>query len=118
MVDNFMEQLRNGDFRPASFSVFNFIDNDGFLTELYAIDKVNYDIDDFEYLNFSLTDDIKNGIKHGKKTIMKDITDFKKKVDDMLPDNEKKIKVYPIKYSGSLIAVKLKSFSLFNEPDN
>lgn len=116
--DELIEQLKNGEFRPASFSIFNFIENDGFLTELYAIEKTKYDIDDFEYIKFKISDDVKNGIKYSKKDSMNSISSFKDYVEKELQGDVKKLKVYPIKVSGSLIAVKLKNFNLFDEPSN
>lgn len=116
--DDLLKQLKSSEFRPASFSIFNFIENDGFLTELYATEKIKYDIDDFEYLKFTVSDEIKNGIKYSKKDVLKEVQSFKEYIEKDLQKDVKKAKVYPIKVSGSLIIVKLKNFDLFEEPDN
>lgn len=116
--DDLIEQLKNGDFLPASFSIFNFIENDGFLTELYAVEKVKYDIDDFEYIKFKVSDDVKNGIKYSKKDLMNSVKSFKNHIEKDLQGDVKKLKIYPIKVSGSLIAVKLKDFNLFDKPND
>lgn len=116
-IDNLLQQLYYKEYRSISFSIFNFIEEDGFITELYAVTKTQYDIDDFEFIKFDITDDLRSGIKYSKKDYIHFAYDFKNYVENELQKDVVKLKIYPIKQSGSLIAVKLKDFTIINSGD-
>lgn len=116
--DDLISQLYAGNFKNATFGIFNFIDGEGFVDEVCSKDKEKYGIDDFEYLKFDISEKQKNGIKFSKKEFVQYFKSFKSYVENELQkDSISKLRIYLIKESGSLIAVKLKNFSLCKEKD-
>lgn len=116
-MENLLKQLYDKPYNPITFSIYNYIDNDGFITELFAYNKTHYDIDDFEYIKFDIDENFKNGVKYSKKDSLRIIFELKNYVEHVLQQNTIKLRIYPIKESGSLIAVKLKEFEIEN-PEN
>lgn len=102
----------------VTFSIFNFIENDGFIDELFCADKTRYGIDDFEYIKFSIDDKQKSGIKYSKREYTRYFKAFKEYVEKGLQETAiPRLRIYLIKESGSLIAVRLSSFRLDKTSD-
>ena len=110
--EHLLEQLENTDFKPVTFGIFNFIEKEGFVVEASGVEKRNLDIDDFEYYKFNLTSEEVETIKISRKEGLKSFTKFKKFIENTVQENDIKCKIYIIKDSGSLIAVKVKGFVL------
>lgn len=113
IFNELLEQLYNNPYKKITFSIYNFIENDGFIDELFCCNKTKYGLDDFEYIKFTIDDKQKNGIKYSKKEYTRFFKAFKEYVEkeiqhDVIPN----LRIYLIKESGSLIAVKLKGFKL------
>ena len=108
-----IEQLKHADYKRVTFGIFNFIDSEGFVDEVSSCDKTKYDIEDFCYYKFNLSDKEKNGIKYSKKEIIHFFKEFKSYIENSVQKNNiPKIRIYIIKESGSLIAVKLVEFNV------
>lgn len=113
IFNELLEQLYNSPYKEISFSIFNFIENDGFIDELYCINKTKYGLDDFEFIKFKIDDKQRNGIKYSKREHTRFFKAFKEYVEKELQlDVIPKLRIYLIKESGSLIAVKLKGYKL------
>lgn len=112
VFNELLEQLCNNPYKKVTFGIFNFIEDDGFIDELYCADKVKYGIEDFEYMKFSLDDKQKNGIRYSKKDFVRYFKAFKSYVETTLQHTVPKLRIYLIKESGSLIAVKLSTFDI------
>ena len=67
IFNELLEQIYSSPYKKVTFSIFNFIENDGFIDELFCADKTRYGIDDFEYIKFSIDDKQKSGIKYSKR---------------------------------------------------
>lgn len=113
IFNELLEQIYSSPYKKVTFSIFNFIENDGFIDELFCADKTRYGIDDFEYIKFSIDDKQKNGIKYSKKEYTRYFKAFKEYVEKDLQETAiPRLRIYLIKESGSLIAVRLSSFKL------
>lgn len=118
IFNELLEQLYSNPYKKVTFSIFNFIENDGFIDELFCINKTKYGIDDFDYIKFSIDDKQRNGIKYSKREYTKYFKAFKEYVETELQQTHiPRLKIYLIKESGSLIAVKLSSFVLEKTPE-
>ena len=107
-LNNWKEQLSGDNWRGLLFSIFNFRESEGFLTELKALTKKTYYMEDFVYMKLKVDDTVKNGIKNSDEEVMGDVKEFKKTIEGLNP----KARVYPIKESGSLIVVKTENSSI------
>lgn len=114
-LNNLKEQLFKGLFKDMLFSIYNKIDDDGFVKEISAIDNKNYGIDDFHYLYFIIQQETKDAIKFGgiKNRINGMLNNFKYYVEHELQKGEyAHCRIYILKDYGSLIAVKPRNFAL------
>ena len=77
IFNELLEQIYSSPYKKVTFSIFNFIENDGFIDELFCADKTRYGIDDFEYIKFSIDDKQKSGIKYSKREYTRYFKAFK-----------------------------------------
>lgn len=118
IFNELLEQIYSSPYKKVTFSIFNFIENDGFIDELFCADKTRYGIDDFEYIKFSIDDKQKSGIKYSKREYTRYFKAFKEYVEKDLQETAiSRLRIYLIKESGSLIAVRLSSFRLDKTSD-
>lgn len=111
-VEGLTSQLYTRQFRNLMFTVYNIIDDEGFVAEANGMDKENYGIDDFKYMRFSLTDEDKMALKKRKSNIMNVINDFKYEIEKVKQPNFARCRIYALPDLGSVIAVKLNNFNL------
>ena len=108
-----LKQINSVPFKNVTFSIFNYIDNEGFVDELCGANKEKYGIDDFEYLKLLISEKEKNGIKFSNKEIVSNFKDFKSYIENDLQEGSiPKMRVFLINESGSLIVVRLKNFNI------
>lgn len=108
-----LKQINSVPFKNVTFSIFNYIDNEGFVDEVCGANKEKYGIDDFEYLKLLISEKEKNGIKFSNKEIVSNFKNFKSYIEnDLQEDSIPKMRVFLIKESGSLIVVRLKNFNI------
>lgn len=108
-----LKQINSVPFKNVTFSIFNYIDNEGFVDEVCGANKEKYGIDDFEYLKLVISEKEKNGIKFSNKEIVSNFKNFKSYIEnDLQEDSIPKMRVFLIKESGSLIVVRLKNFNI------
>lgn len=107
-----MEQLLNNPFKKMLFTTYNLIEDEGFVIEASNQDKKSYDMDDFEYCQFTLDVDDKKAIKAKKADILNVFNDFKYEVEKVLQPKFAYCRIYVMKDIGVVIAVKVKNFDI------
>lgn len=106
------KQLFGKPFRGLLFTVFNLIEDDGFVIEANNHDKTQYDMEDFDFIKFDISDDDKKAIKCKKSDILSILNDFKYEVEKQKQKAFPYCRIYVMKDLGSVIAVKLKPFDV------
>lgn len=104
-------QLHNKHFVNLKFTVYNFIENDGFVNEISALHNKKYDIGDFEFFMFDIPEDDKKAIKSGNAFVIQKYRTFKHYIENecqTVPD----CSIFIMKEFGIVIAVKLKEFNI------
>lgn len=116
-MEKLIEQLLKKGFKPAIFSIYNYIEDNGYLAEWEVMFNEKFSIDDFEYTYFDLPINIKNGLKHRNKEIVQSFNDFKKLIEVDLQDNDKKPMSLVIinKDGGTCILINQKRFDLIGK---
>lgn len=56
-------QMKEKEFGPLRFTIYNYIENEGYLAELSGHNGRRYDIDDLEYMVFDVPDEDKNAMR-------------------------------------------------------
>jgi hypothetical protein len=110
MENKFIQQIIEGIWKPITFTIFNFIENEWFVHDLYLLDKEKYTVDDFEYLKLELTDKEKLCVKMHTKVFLQQIEEVRE-----FFEKEPRMRVYVIHETGSIIVVKLKDVKLTEE---
>ena len=106
------KQLFENQSRELLFTVFNLIEDDGFVIEANNQDKTQYDMDDFDFIKFDISDDDKKAIKCKKSDVLNVLNDFKYEIERVKQKSFPYCRIYVMKDLGSVIAVKLKLFDV------
>lgn len=109
--DELLEQLYSKDFSDLRFTVYNFIENDGYVNEISAAHGEKYGIDDFEFMVFDISDEDKKAIKSGNAVTIQRYRAFKHYIEEecqKIPN----CGIFIMKELGIVIAVKLKYYNL------
>ena len=109
--DELIRQLYERDFSDMRFSVFNFIDEDGYVNEISALDNEKYGIEDFSFMIFDISDNDKNKIKLSDAATLMKYKEFKYYVEKEC-QKKPKLSIFIMKDIGVVIAVKLKTYDL------
>ena len=111
--DDLLRQLYEKPFRKILFGIYNAIDDDGIVREISAIDNTEYGIDDFQFLNFDISDDARLAIKNNTyNSINRIMDDFKYYVENKLQENvSAHCRIYKLREYGALVAVKPCTYS-------
>jgi len=115
-MQKLIEQIKNKGFKPMKFSIFNYMDDHGYITEMEGIFKQKFSIGDFDYIAFDLELNEKNGLKYRTHNVLKRFYDLQKLVEDEIQvDKERqKAKLFILKDEGQVFLVKLIEFDLIN----
>lgn len=113
-MEELLKQIIAKGFKESSYSVYNFIEDDGFISELKVNFGKRYFPEDFEYIVFDLDVKDKNGIIYSMSKVMKKFIELKKFVEFESQDDKGKTKarLYIKKDKGNVFIVKLKEFDL------
>lgn len=109
--DNLLQQLYDKEFSDLRFTVYNFIESDGYVDEISAINGKKYDIDDFGFIVFDIPEDDKKGIKCGNAVTIQKYRVFKHYIENEC-QNKPECAIFIMKELGIVIAVKLKSYNI------
>lgn len=110
--DDLLSQLKEMPFGRTPFTVYNFADDDGWVTELSALNKVCvYDFDDLETLKFVIPADDVEYLKMNRRSTVDFYNKFKKRVENEL-QKIPNVAVFVIKDVGGVFAVKPKEYDV------
>ena len=109
--DELLQQLYEKDFNDLRFTVYNFIENDGYVNEISAAHGQKYGIDDFGFIVFDIPDDDKKAIKSGNAVTIQRYKAFKYYIEKECQDIPN-CAIFIMKELGVVIAVKLKYYNL------
>lgn len=110
--DDLLSQLKEMPFGRTPFTVYNFADDDGWVTELSALNKVcAYDFDDLETLKFVIPADDVEYLKMNRRSTVDFYNKFKKRVENEL-QTIPNVAVFVIKDVGGVFAVKPKEYDV------
>lgn len=107
------EQLKNREFRPLRFTVYNFIENDGYVAEISGLKGKKLGIDDFEYLAFDIPDEDKCGIKANNSSVIQKYNSFSYYIEHLCQKSPECM-VFVMKDLGIVFAVKTNDFDINN----
>ena len=112
LYEKLLEQLKNASFRDMLFTVFNFIEEDGFVREISSRDNINYSIDDFEFYSFKIEDTQKKALKARRKNQYIELLDFKYYIEKELQKGVPNVGIFLMNENGAMVAVKLKEYNI------
>lgn len=115
-MEELLKQLVDKPFKPSNYTVYNIIEDDGFISELFGMYNEIYGVGDFEYIMFDLTIKEKNGILYRMSFMMNKFAEIKKIIEKEIQDNplKPKARLYVDKDKCFAFVVKLKEFDLKN----
>lgn len=106
------KELLECEWKPVSFGIYNYIDDNGVVVELNGLDRKSYDMDDFEFHRFNLTEKEKLQIQYNSQQLISILEGFKEYIEKELQPNIPRLRIYWVESTGALFAVKLKSFDI------
>lgn len=113
-MDVFIKQIKEKGFKPLLYSIFGYMDDNGYIDEWNSMFKTKLTPDDFEYVLFTLKENEINGLKYRSKDVittfnkLKTFFDVEVQCDEKLP----KAKLFVLKDEGKVFLVKFKTFDL------
>lgn len=117
--NNLLTQLKTNNFKNLLFTIYNFIEDEGFVAEVNnKYNNALYTIDGFEYMLFNISNEDKKLIKRGNRKILQKYNDFKYHVEKELQNGFALCRIYIMRDMGIMFAVKTKDFdiaTIFNE---
>lgn len=105
-----IDQLYNKEYTPLRFTIYNFIENDGYVAEISGCKGKHYDIDDFEFFAFDIPDEDKFALRSDDTGAFVKYSNFAHmvKVAQKIPE----CAVFVMKELGIVFAVKLREFDI------
>ncbi len=107
------EQFKEKEFRPLRFTVYNFIENDGYVAEISGLKGQQLGMDDFVYFAFDIPEEDKNGIKNGNANVIQKYSSFSYHIEHSCQEIPECM-VFIMKDLGIVIAVKTIDFDIKN----
>jgi len=113
-MQELIKQIKEKGFKPMKFAIFNYMDDNGYITEMEGIFKRKFAISDFEYLYFDLEVNEKNGLKYRTHNILQRFYDLQNLVEVKIQSNKElpMVKLFILKDEGQVFLVKLLDFNL------
>lgn len=113
-METLLKQITADKFKPSNFTVFNIIDDSGFIEELIGMFNIRYSIEDFDYMLFELSTKEKNAIYYRMSSVIGKFKEIKRIVEKEMQDDQNKPKAKMIidKDKSIVMIVKLKEFDL------
>ena len=104
------DDVLSGEFKPVNFSIYNFIEEDGWVKELNSEYDDVYGIEDFEYVTINLTNEEKSLLLNNDGQVMSKYRGFKSFVELIKQKdlNVPKMGVFIMKKFKTVVAVRLK----------
>lgn len=113
-MDEFLKQITAENFKPSTYTVYNMMDDSGYIEELKAMFDERYAVEDFEYMVFELSISDKNAIYYYMSCVLDIFKGIKRLIERELQDdpNKPKARMYIDKEKSIVMIVKLKDFDL------
>ena len=106
-----LKQIKEKEYKPLRFTIYNFIENDGYVAELSGLKGKRFDIDDFEYISLDIDNEDKVGIRSDNTSIINKYYMFSYYVEHTCQEIPECM-VFVMKDLGVVICVKLKDFDI------
>lgn len=103
MVRDFYTDLKTAKFKPSTYTIYNELDDAGYIAIMNSITKENTSIEDIEYCNIDLSEKEQFLVKMYNKSYTENINNLKK----LLSDRED-IVVKVDREKGNIRVIKLK----------
>ena len=112
-----IDQIKEKGFKEMKFSIFNYMDDKGYIVEMEGIFKQKFGIEDFEFMAFDLDISEKNGLKYRTHEVLKRFYALQELIEIKIQENKEKTKakVFILKDEGQVFIVKMASFDLISE---
>lgn len=109
-----LNRIVDGKFKNSTYTVYNKIEEDGYINELDWMFGVRYGVEDFEMYSFILSEKETNAIKNRMSSVLNRFYDLKKFLEKDIQEDplKPKVKVYITKDKPSILVVKLKEFDV------
>lgn len=112
--EELVEQLKVGTFGRTPFTVYNFADDDGWVTELSVLNRTAaYDFDDLETLKLDIPNEDSEYLRLNKRSTVEFYNAFKRLVENEM-QSVPNVAIFVIKDIGGVFAVKPKGFDISN----
>lgn len=113
-MEELTNQIINNGFKPSLFSIYNYIEDEGFILELKRNFGINLGVEDFEYILLNISEKDRNGIMYRMRVILSKFEELKGFIECDCQENKNKpkAKVYVNKDEGVVFVVKVKGFDL------
>lgn len=105
--NDLVKQLLNKDFKNLNFTVYNFIDGNGYVKEMSVIRNEKLDIEDFSFIVFDVPTEQRSEIKSNNYDTIKKYNEFKYYVEKECQQTPQ-LCIFIMKELGVVIAVKPK----------
>lgn len=109
--DSLLRQLYDKEFVDLRFTVYNYIESDGYVNEISAAHGKKYDIDDFEFIVFDLSDEERKAIRLGNALVIQKYRAFKHYIENECQEVPN-CGIFIMRDLGIVVAVKLKYYNL------
>lgn len=111
-MDYIIKQIKDNDgYKEIPFSIYGFIEDDGFVAELDAFFNEKTDKSDYIYKLIDLDEKDKKNILIRNKNSIKKILTIKQQIENISDNKTSMIKVYLKKDKGVVFIVKYKDFN-------
>lgn len=100
-----LDQLKKKEFGQLRFTIYNFIENEGYIAELSGHNGRKYDIDDLEYVAFDIPDEDKNAIRSENRDVISRYNSFGHYIDGLCKGFSE-CGIFVMKELGIVFAVK------------
>ena len=114
-MEKLIEQIKEKGFKPITFAIYNYMDEKGYLIEMERQFKTKLEPNDFEYVNFTLTESEKNGLKYRTKSVTDKFNKLKVLLESNCVNNtytSSKCHLFILKDEKKVFLVKLKDFDI------
>lgn len=106
-----LKQIKEKEYKPLRFTIYNYIEDDGYVSEISALKGKKYEIEDFEYVSLDIPEADKIAIKSENTNVLNRYYSFSYYVEhtcQTLPE----CMVFVMKDLGIVFAVKPKNFDV------
>jgi hypothetical protein len=114
-MEKLIQQIEEKGFKPILYSIFNYMEENGYIIEMESQFSCVLGPSDFEYMVFTLTESEKNGLKYRVKSVISRFEHLKNILEAEKTGNNKYSKciLFILKNEMKVFLVKFKDYDLF-----